>query len=517
MTRTRRFLGGLGLGYVHLGLVTVVGLWLTPFLLGRIGQHDYGLWLITTQILGYLALLDLGVVALAPRETAFATGRALGGTTTGSDVSATLARFRRVVRWQVLPTTLVAAGAWWLVADAWPELRWPLAAILAAFVVAFPVRLYNAALQGLQDLPFLGKVQLASWLSGAATTITLVLNGIGLEALAAGWVVTQAVSAIACGVRIRRHHPQAWAPTLPRISWGEVRELFGRSGWISLGQVGQVFLNGSDILVLGTLLGPAATVPYACTGKLISVLANHPQLLMQTAAPALAEMRVAAARERLVEIALALMRAMLVISGAVACLVLTMNETFVRWWVGPEQYAGPVLTALLVSAMLLRHFATTMTYALFSFGYERRLSLTALVDGVITVAVTASLLAFTSLGLLSAAIGSLAGVALVNIPSTGRALTRELGVGFGSLLASLRSWAVRFSVATAACVIAGRLLRPEGLAGLMAGGLAVGAVYAVAIFPLALEPPLGRYVRAALSLVGISPAGGRQPAAESSS
>jgi O-antigen/teichoic acid export membrane protein len=516
VTRTHRFLGGLGLGYFYLGLVTVVGLWLTPFLLGRIGQHDYGLWLITTQILGYLMLLDLGVVALAPRETAFATGRALGGAPDG-DVAATLARFRRVVRWQVPMTAVAATGAWWFVVTAWPELRWPLGVILAAFIVAFPFRLYNAALQGLQDLAFLGKVQLYAWAAGTSVTIVLVLAHVGLEALAAGWVVTQAVSAIACGVRIRRHHPQVWTPAKSRVTWDEVRGLFGRSGWISLGQVGQVFLNGSDILVLGALLGPAATVPYACTGKLIAVLANHPQLLMQTAAPALAEMRVAAARERLVRVALALMRAMLVISGGVACLVLAMNETFVTWWVGPAQFAGRGLTALLVAAMLVRHFATTMTYALYSFGHERRLSLTALADGVVAVGVTAGLLAFTSLGLWSAAIGSLAGVALVNIPATGRALTRELGIGFPRLLGSLRGWAVRFAAATAVCVAGARLLRPEGLAGLAAGGLAVGVVYAAVMFPLALEPPLGHYVRAGLSFLGVPLAGRREPAPESRS
>src|SRR5688572_33356618 len=125
MSRTRRFLGGLSIGYFSMMLTLVVGLWLTPFLLGRIGTHEYGLWLITTQILGYLMLLDLGVVALAPRETAFATGRALDGATE-SDLAHTLARFRRVVRWQVLPTAIVAAVAWWLVANAWPELRVPL-------------------------------------------------------------------------------------------------------------------------------------------------------------------------------------------------------------------------------------------------------------------------------------------------------------------------------------------------------------------------------------------------------
>jgi len=513
VTRTHRFLGGLSLGYFYLGLVTVVGLWLTPFLLGRIGQHEYGLWLITTQILGYLMLLDLGVVALAPRETAFATGRALGGEAE-SDLAQTLARFRRVVRWQILPTAVAAAIAWWLVARAWPELRWPLAVILAAFVAAFPLRLFNAALQGLQDLAFLGKVQLAAWLAGTSVTIGLVLAHVGLSALAAGWVVTQGVSATACGVRLRRHYPHAWTPTLPVVSWSEVRSLFGRSGWISLSQIGQVLLSGSDLLVLGAILGPGATVPYACTGKLISVLANHPQLLMQTAAPAMAEMRVAASRERLIEIAMALTRAMLVISGAVACLVLTMNEAFVSWWVGRVQYAGAFVTILLVVAMLVRHFATTMTYALSSSGHERRLSLTALGDGLVTICVTAGLAIFTSLGLASAAFGSLAGVMLVNIPATGLALARELGVSPWHLVGSLRAWALRFATATAICVVGSSLLQPSGIVGLAWGGLAVAAVYGGVMFPLALEPPLGRYVRSGLALLGVTLAGRGQPAPE---
>jgi len=52
MSRTRRIIDGAGLGYVHQAAVVVVGLWLTPFLLRRIGQHDLGLWLVAGQLLG---------------------------------------------------------------------------------------------------------------------------------------------------------------------------------------------------------------------------------------------------------------------------------------------------------------------------------------------------------------------------------------------------------------------------------------------------------------------------------
>ncbi len=502
MSRTRRFLGGLSIGYFSMMLTLVVGLWLTPFLLGRIGTHEYGLWLITTQILGYLLLLDLGVVALAPRETAYATGRRISGES--NDVPQTFARFRAIVRWQVIPTALVCIASWWLVTAAWPDLQVPLAIILLAFLAAFPLRLYHATLQGLQDLSYLAKVQLASWIAGTTVTIGLVLAGVGLAALAAGWVVTQAASAAACAVRLRSQFDDVWHAPAVKSSMADTRDVFARSGWVSLSQVGQVFLNGSDLLVLGAVLGPAATVPYACTGKLITVLANHPQLLMQTAAPALAEMRTSATHSEIARVAGALMRAMLIGSGAVACFVLAANETFVSWWVGRDQYAGMVLTVLLLAVMLVRHFSTTLVYALFSFGYERRLSLTAISDGIVTLLTTGVLLMTTDLGILSAAAGSLAGVVLVSVPACARALARELRIGVWDLVGSLRGWAVRFVIAAAASVIVSRAIGGHGVTGVAVVGLATAGIYAALMWPLLMEPPLAPYVRAGLaSLAGV--------------
>ena len=513
MTRTHRFLGGVSLGYLLLVLATVVGLWLTPFLLRNIGTHDLGLWLITTQVLGYLMLLDLGVVALAPRETAFATGRAVDGSM--EEAGRIFARFRSVVRWQVVPATVVCAIAWWAVSVRWPELRWPMATILFAFLVSFPARLYRATLHGLQDLTYLGKVQLAAWAAGTIMTIGLVLADVGLMALAAGWVATQLITSIACGLRLRHHFEPIWHSDAAPPSATDVKDLFSRSGWVSATQIGQVFLNGSDVLVLGAVLGPAATVPYACTAKLITVLSNHPQLLMHAAGPALAEMRTSAQRTQLASVALALTRAMLILSGAVACFVLAANRSFVDWWVGPEQFAGMRLTLVMLAAMLCRHFATTMTYALFSFGHERRLSLTAITDGAVTLFVTAFLASFTNMGLMSAAIGSLAGVVLITIPASGLALARELEVTPAALLTSQRGWAIRFALASSISFVGARFLEGYGLAGLLGIAVGVATVYGALMWPLALEAPLGPYVRSGLVSVrgwlGVRPALAAEP------
>src|SRR5262245_66322916 len=114
MSRTRRFLGGLGVGYASQAVLLLVGLWLTRFLLGRLGQHDYGLWLVGTQLLGYLMLTDLGVVALLPREVAYATGRSQGDSKAdGGLLSELVGETSRLVYYQMPLVALIAVGFWW--------------------------------------------------------------------------------------------------------------------------------------------------------------------------------------------------------------------------------------------------------------------------------------------------------------------------------------------------------------------------------------------------------------------
>ena len=107
-SRTRRLLAGVSVGYLNTIVVTVVGLWLTPYLLRHLDQHDYGLWLVCAQMLFYLSLTDVGVVALLPREVAFTTGR--GGATTHDDLRQLVGATTRLVFWQLPIVAVLSFG-----------------------------------------------------------------------------------------------------------------------------------------------------------------------------------------------------------------------------------------------------------------------------------------------------------------------------------------------------------------------------------------------------------------------
>jgi O-antigen/teichoic acid export membrane protein len=492
MSRAARVVGSVTLGQAHLVLATLVGLWLTPVLLARVGQHEYGLWLVGLQLIGYLHLLDLGVVGLLPRETAYASGRVLTGETPEL-LADTVSRIRGVIRWQVPAAVLVSAAAWVLLPASWEDLRPALAWVLLFFALTFPMRAYHALLQGLQDLVFLGQLQLVAWALGTGVLIALVFNGAGLPALASGWLVTQAVTVGACWWRVQRRFAHVWARRPQPVGWAEARTFFGRSIWISMAQLAQTLSAGSDVLIVGALLGPAAAVPYACTAKLIQVLANHPQLLMQAAAPALSEMRTSERRERLAAATSALTRAMLVLSGAIGCVVIAANRDFVSWWVGPAQFGGLGLTLALVAAMLARHVNTTTVYAIFCFGHERRLSVTAVADGVVTV--TAAVVLVPHYGLLGVAMASMLAVLTVSYLPNLRVLAREIGVRPHVPLLDLSGWFARFALCAAVSASLAAAPLGEGLTPLVTRAAGATLVYGLVMGPFAVRGTLGVYAR----------------------
>ena len=105
----------------------------------------------------------------------------------------------------------------------------------------------------------------------------------------------------------------------------------------------------------------------------------------------------------------------MILSGGIACAVIVANEIFVRWWVGATLFVSVGFTALLLAAMILRHFNHTVVYTIFCFGYERRISVTTLADGVVTVA--ASIILTMRFGIVGLPIASILGAPASDIAS----------------------------------------------------------------------------------------------------
>jgi O-antigen/teichoic acid export membrane protein len=470
MTRTRRFVRGIGAGYLNQALVTLVGLWLVRFLLHRLGSEEYGLWLVAGQVLGYMALTDLGVVALLPRETAYATGRA-GGGAAAREVGAVFGETARIVLWQMPLVAVAAVVAWLLIPDSWATVRGPLGGILVLFVICFPLRILDATLRGLQDLAYVGLLQTVSWAANTAAVVALVFGGWGLYALVAGWAAGQMVTAIGAYVRLERRFRGAIPRRLPRVTATRALDRVVRGLWVSASSVAHILMSGTDILLIGAMLGPAAAVPYAMTAKLAMVFANQPQLLMEAAQPGLAELRTAEHPGRIARVTGILSELMLTLTGGVACVVLATNRQFVTWWVGAENWAGMILTVAVLARILVSHWNLTLGSTLFALGYERRNAVVAIVNGAVTLGLSIGLI--RAIGVIGAPLAVVAGALLVSVPVNLATLARATGTTATGYVAGLWPWGWRFAAGAAAAGavhLLGLAARPITIAAAAAGG-----------------------------------------------
>lgn len=52
---------GAALSYINIFLTNVIGLFLTPFIIGHLGNSEYGLYILIGGVIGYISVLDLGL------------------------------------------------------------------------------------------------------------------------------------------------------------------------------------------------------------------------------------------------------------------------------------------------------------------------------------------------------------------------------------------------------------------------------------------------------------------------
>ncbi len=490
MSRSLRFLKGLSLSYVYQALAMVVALWMTPFVLNHIGQHSYGLWLVGLQILSYIMLMDFGIVALLPRETAYATGREIRGTP-GGDLPYVIGRSARVVLYQTPLVGLAVLIFWFAMPTAWHEVRGPVMVVLVGFTVLFPLRVFQAVIQGLQDLAFFTRMQMISWAISTVLTVVLVLRGWNLYALGVGWLAQQTIATALAFHRLRTHFPGVLPSRLPSFS---TRELFGlmTSGfWVSVSQVAQVLVGSTDFLLIGRILGPSAVVPYSCTQKLIAAMRNQPYMIMEVAAPGLSQMKTSESHERIFQVSSALTLGMLTLAGVLSCITLAANQSFVYWWIGANQFGGVWLSEALILCAILRHWNTTVVYSIFALGYERQISITTLLDGLVTL--VAGIFLVYWMGPIGAPLGSILAVCAVSLPRNLSALAREVQVSVARILSSLWPWAWRFVLVASGSAILGLRWRAN-LPYVATISSLSGIAYAAIMLPMLMNSHLRWYL-----------------------
>lgn len=421
-----------GFQYVQLLLALVTGVVLFPLTIRAVGVHDFGLWLATGEVVGYLLLGDLGVFAVLPWLIA-----ARDGAGEKAGIARLTADGLALGVLMACLLTAAAAGVWTLNPVAvglnpavWGTVREALVVMLGLSAAGAVLRPFPAILAGLQDAVFVGSIGIAQTALTVALTVGLVLSwGFGLMGLAVATALPPVLGGLAAAARVVVAH--RYALRLPRPSpaggWHLVREGFGP--WLA--GFGVRLLNGSTSLILVGLGRTAEATLFAATGKVAQLLQNVAWILPDSGLIGLSQVRGTGNSEHTRRTVLSLIVMYLLMSGFMAFAVLAANPAIVRVWLGSDLYAGVAVNAVIALNLIFGAAVTGLFKVVATAAYRPTVGFATLVFGGLGAVLSFGLgreggLAWVAAGPLVAAVVFAVPVGLYLIPKVYPLTSRQV-------------------------------------------------------------------------------------------
>lgn len=249
---------------------TLVALAMSPYVLGKIGELQFGFWSLVVAVTGYYGFIDLGIrSAVGQYVTRYIARKefdSLNDTVnTSLLVMAVIGFFIAVVAVVIslfLPQiiNIDAANA--------ERIRLPLLIVGLSIAIKFPFTVFQAAISGKQRFDLLGISSIGIRLGSAGLAYAVLEAGWGLLGLAIGTAVTQLTEgAVMTWIALRINPELRISPfTFSRKAFQEVRNYGVFSFLIN---VSDKVIFYTDTLIISTLVNPVAVTYYVIGSNLM--------------------------------------------------------------------------------------------------------------------------------------------------------------------------------------------------------------------------------------------------------
>lgn len=406
-SRQRRAVLGLGSGYLSSAVMVVVGLVLTPFILGHIGRPGYGVWAVLGQVVGYVGLTEMGVGS-AMMTYASRMGRGERGdrlsqlvtTAVGVQVLFGIASLLiAAVAVPFLPRFIDLGGTDQLV-------------VVAAFLIVVLARSFQVVARPFeqtivanQALATSYSISLGNQLLRAALIVVLLYAGLDLVGMALAALGGNLFSITLWVIAARKTAPGLEvAPRFFCRSW--LRPLIGFSIWSFLGRTAAVVIYNTDNIVVSILIGSPAVATYVLTRRLLEVLRQQIFRIGNVLRPGVGEIIGGEENGAVPRVFLSSFRFYLVCVAVGGVSLAWITERFVGLWVGPENFGGQALVwVTLASLACLSMFHISSVFVVADLGV-RTVAITRFTEALINLVVSVTL-AKLGYGLVGVAAGTL--------------------------------------------------------------------------------------------------------------
>jgi O-antigen/teichoic acid export membrane protein len=393
MSRSRNYLKGLASGYVVTIATVTVGLFLVPFTLWFLDREQYAIFTLVGDILMWLGLLEIGITAVLSVKAA----QMSSGVNSEkiNQLASTTFFAQCVIACCIGLLGLVVSSAFptffGIRTDLYSDATNLMLLLVVSSVLQVGTQTFSAILIGHQQMHVDNLIRLALLLVRTGMTVVFLEQGLGLLSLGLAHIMAVAISCTLAVVRVFRLLPGL--ELSPRhFDLQLLKQITGTGIWFSLGGLAGILIMNLDKILTAKLVGIEVVTSLVLTGKLYALGWTLLQQVANTARPAFAQLLGAGERERAMSKYVQIRFLTMSMALVTASSIWVFNGSFVRWWVGEQNYAGTLVDTLL-AVNLIAHAWSLPNRAILVAGlaFIPQNSSSRFVEGILNLALSVAL------------------------------------------------------------------------------------------------------------------------------
>ncbi len=477
----KQILRNVGSSWFALGVNVLVGIFLSPYILHRLGDEAFGLWILIFSVTGYYGLFDLGIRSSIVRYIA---------KYSANDEQEELNRLVNTAMFSYSAIGLLAMSLTFIATYYVNSIfripsgflvtaRWLLLMVGISVSLGFPLGVFSGILEGLQRFYLLNFTSISSTLLRALLIVLALRHGRGLLTVALITVSLPLLSALVNGGAVLRILRLRFGPQY--VSRDSLRRIAGYSGTTFLIIVAGRLRFKTDALVIGTFVSAAAVTYFTIGSRLIDYASETVSSLAQIFVPMSSQSQAKGDLEALRKIFVVGNRACAFIIFPITAILTILGKSIIEAWVGPKYVATsyPVLLVLLYPmTLMLAQSASGRT--LWGMAKHRTWAWVVLAEGIANLIL--SIVLVRRYGIMGDAIGTAIPLSCSMIFFLPRHLCRLLGIRLTTYL--YRAFLLPLGLCAplvAVLLLMQRWFIPHHLSDLLIQLLIAGSVYAIGL------------------------------------
>ena len=408
-----------------------VGFFLAPFIVHRLGNVAYGVWVLAVSSINYLSILDLGMAASVVRYVS------KGHTTQDHQLASDSLSAVLWVRLQIGGLIMVISGA---LAALFPvmfkgipssiilDAREAILIIGISSTISMSLGVFSSTLSALNRYDLRSYVAIVQLVVRVVGVVAVLRAGHGIVAIALCELLASAVGNGLLVYTVAKIYPELTIKlSKPRPE--VLRTIWSYSVAVFLQTVAMQLVYQSDNFVVGAFIGASAVSFYSFGNQLCRYTQQLVNSMTTTFTAAASTYESAGDGAKLRSLYLNGTRATMAISLPIVLTLIFRGHTFLGLWIGPEysKVSGTVLAILATALLFALQNSTAWSIA---YGVEKHKALTKWTIGEGIANLTLSVILARRFGIYGVAIGTLIPNLFVQIYMWPRYVSRFIDISY---------------------------------------------------------------------------------------